>query len=139
VKRLIALTIAALVAAVAIALGVSTSTNAVAIPTPTGTQLAGFGVSFTPAHASVAGGSSNSALATAGQSTGLTALQATYQYCSDPNVHPAIAQDCWVVVMQPGQHFPGAPGEPDPKPATWSLVLVDPSSGNVLERLAANN
>ena len=59
---------------------------------------------------------------------GRAVLESRYVYCRDVSKHPNIEQDCWAFSLDPTDRYStrGA------IPATYSLVLVDPVSGEIL-------
>jgi hypothetical protein len=69
-----------------------------------------------------------------------SALQTQYLHCVDPNASPAIDEDCWVVSVDPSNiRVHGIPGQPDPKPATWALVLVNATTDTPEQEFYSNN
>jgi hypothetical protein len=59
---------------------------------------------------------------------GATVLESRYAYCTMVSKHPNIEQDCWAFSLDPTGRTSMFGGTP----ATYSLVLVDPVSGEVL-------
>jgi hypothetical protein len=58
---------------------------------------------------------------------GAAVLESCYAYCRMVSKHPNIEQDCWAFSLDPiGRRSTRG------TPATYSLVLVDPGSGEVL-------
>jgi len=65
-----------------------------------------------------------------------------YVHCVDTWARPQIDQDCYAVSVDPS----GVPvlgsalaGLSDPKPATWEVVFIDPSTGAVIDDRGGNN
>jgi hypothetical protein len=72
------------------------------------------------------------------QGTAATALEAHFMHCVDTTAVPPINQDCYAVSVDPaGIQFAGFRNAP-PAPATWGIVLVDPS-GNPIETVGGSN
>jgi len=59
---------------------------------------------------------------------GAAVLESRYAYCRMVSKHPNIDQDCWAFSLDPTGRRSAIGGTP----ATYSLVLIDPSSGEVL-------
>jgi hypothetical protein len=59
---------------------------------------------------------------------GADVLESRYAHCRDVSKHPPIDQDCWAFLLDPSrQRFTMGGTTP-----TFSLVLVDPVSGEIL-------
>ena len=59
---------------------------------------------------------------------GAAVLESRYAYCRMVSRHPNIEQDCWAFSLDPT----GRRSTMGATPATYSLVLVDPTRGEVL-------
>jgi hypothetical protein len=59
---------------------------------------------------------------------GAAVLESRYVYCRMVSKHPNIEQDCWAFSLDPT----GRTSILGRTPATYSLILVDPVSGEVL-------
>jgi hypothetical protein len=89
----------------------------------------------TPSSA-VAVASSGRAAQIASAEMGRTAREIHFAYCNDPGTAPPISEDCWAVSLDPsGFHSHGPVGSAI-RDASYLLVLIDPSTGNVLLRQA---
>lgn len=110
--------------------------------TVTPQELAGGGVALTQAQTSPSGAAVAQSVANAHASAALgqaAVRESHYVHCLDTNEVPAIDEDCYVVSVD-ASDLPvvAAPGFPDPPPMKWAVVLVDPTTGNVLVEKAGN-
>jgi hypothetical protein len=137
-----------LVAAVAVAallggLAMAVAGNKSQAPLPVGdvaaSSLAGAGITLTPASAATpnAGAvvsTASKALEIAAGDSHVQAKAGEYVHCDDPNAAPPVSQDCWAVSIDPSQFHSHGPSTGTPIQATYAVELIDPATGQVLDR-----
>ncbi|HLK13354.1 MAG TPA: hypothetical protein VKT78_00990 [Fimbriimonadaceae bacterium] len=85
-----------------------------------------------PVSARVAGSAASKAMGDA------KALEVRYVHCSDTWAVPNIDQNCYAVSVDPASvPLMGSANMPQPK-ATWGLVMIDPSTGAVIDERGGN-
>lgn len=121
--------------------GASAGKSAANAALPTTSQMAPFGIAFSNPQGAIPNAADGAAAAIAASTAANASVLGTHYYhCVDPNASPAIDQDYWVVSVDPSNvRVHGIPGQPDPKPATWAIVLVDPATGDAMQEFYSNN
>jgi hypothetical protein len=67
--------------------------------------------------------------------------QPQYMHCDDQWArNPTINEDCWAVLVDPTNFvFLGSPHMPPPASAKWGIVLVNPTTGRIIDTLVSND
>ena len=105
-------------------------------------QLASGGITLSSTTAAIpADAASTSTVAQAATAyEGAAVREMHYMHCVDTWARPQINQDCYAVSMDPsGVVVLGSPNMPPPKPATWEIELVDPTTAKVIGDRGGNN
>jgi len=130
----------AVAAGAAIALAITVTGSGGAAPgifrTVSSGKLAAGGITLSAPHGSIPTSSAGEAAASAASQAfgGNKVREYHYAYCVDTQKVPALAQDCWAVSLDPsGYGGGGTPHTGPASPATYLLVLVDPSDDAVLD------
>jgi hypothetical protein len=90
--------------------------------------LANQGIELAEPKASPSMGEAEAAAIASKAAGGAAVLESRYAYCRMISKHPNIEQDCWAFSLDPSGRRSTMGGIP----ATYSLVLVDPTNGEVL-------
>lgn len=116
------------------------SSNAWPFATVTPAQLAPAGVTLSDPTSSLNGAVSlSSAESAASAAFGASVREIHAMHCVDTTAVPNIDQDCYVVSVDPSKvPLMSSSVMPAPDPPVWAIVLVDPSTGKVIESRAGN-
>jgi hypothetical protein len=86
------------------------------------------GIALTEPKSSPSMGEAEAAAIASKAAGGAAVLESRYVYCRMVSKHPNIEQDCWAFSLDPSRRSAPIGGTL----ATYSLVLVDPISGEIL-------
>jgi len=101
--------------------------------------LSANGIDLTAPQGSSTTAAGQAAAATASRAFGgATVRESHFAHCVDPNLSPAIDQDCWAISLDPSG-FHSHPPMGQPAAATYLIVLVDSTGGEVLHAQAGNS